>query len=143
MARRLRIVEEGLPGWHPLVSPDVTAGTLRFSKGAWLFAPDGVDVLLKVDPQPPPSSDGFFSRAVKASLSVHGELVAGAHTGWSISPRTGVPQLLVGTVRAVSDDEVVVDAGVVFIVREARGAVVGDTVTIAVDNVRGVGCALR
>ena len=121
---------------------DVVAGTLRWSKGAWLLAPTGVDVLLRVEPVPAPSTEGFFSRAIKARLVVHGDVGSTARAGDPIRPRTGVPDVLVGTVRTVGDGFVVVDAGVAFVVRGAVGVEVGAVVTIDVDDDRGIVCEL-
>ncbi len=127
------------------VNADV-AGTLRLSKGAWLFAPDGVDVLLRVDPVPAPASEGFLSQSVRARLVVQGHVVTDVNGGDAIRPRTGVPSLLLGTVLGVLDDALVVDTGVVFMVRGAGPGIVGATVAVAVDDAvdaHGIRCELR
>jgi hypothetical protein len=120
-------------------------GTLRLSKGVWLFRPDAVDVLLRVEPTPPPSTEGFLSRPVEAILSVRGEATV-TDGAARIEPRTGVPQRVVGRVLAVADDSLVVDAGIPLVVVVAGGggarATVGDVVEVDVDVDAGVGCAL-
>lgn len=122
---------------------DVTPGSLRLSKGVWLFAPDGVDVLLRVQPSPAPAVEGFLSQAVKGRLLVHGHLVDDAAAGDPVRPRTGVPALLVGTVRAATDDAIVLHAGVAFVVQGAGAAAAGSAVAVAVDVDRGVALELR
>jgi len=125
------------------VSDARCSGTLRLSKGAWLFRPDAVDVLLRVEPTPPPSPEGFLSRPVEAILSVRGEATV-ADGAPRIEPRTGVPQRVTGRVLAVADDSLVVDAGIPLVVVVGVGAraTVGDVVGIDVDVDAGVGCAL-
>jgi len=122
------------------VSDARCSGTLRLSKGVWLFRPDAVDVLLRVEPTPPPSPAGFLSRPVEATLSVRGRAIVGDGVP-RIEPRTGVPERVAGRVIAVADDSVVVDAGVPLVVMGATAAV-GDEVLVAVDVDAGVGCAL-
>jgi len=127
------------------VNADVK-GTLRLSKGAWLFAPDGVDVLLRVDPVPAPATDGFLSQSARVRLVVHGHVVTDVSGGDAIRPRTGVPSLLLGTVLGVLDGALVVDTGVAFMVRGAGASIVGATVAVAVDDAtdaRGIRCELR
>ena len=122
------------------------AGTLRLSKGAWLFAPDGVDVLLRVDPVPAPATEGFLSQAIRARLVVQGHVVTDVNGGDAIRPRTGVPSLLLGTVLGELDDALLVDTGVVFMVRGAGPGIVGATVAVAVDDAvdaHGIRCELR
>ena len=121
------------------------SGTLRLSKGVWLFRPDAVDVLLRVEPTPPPSPEGFLSRPVEVSLSVRGEAVV-ADGAPRIEPRTGIPQRVTGRVLAVADDRLVVDAGIPLVIVVVAGggarATVGDVVDVNVDVDAGVGCAL-
>lgn len=116
-------------------------GTLRLSKGAWLFRPDAVDVLLRVTPSPEPAPEGFLSRPVEATLSVTGHARPGDGAP-AIEPRTGVPERLVGRIVDVAADAIVVDAGVPVVVMGAGGGAVGDSVVVAVDVDAGVGCVL-
>jgi len=122
------------------MSDVVCPGTLRLSKGAWLFRPDAVDVLLRVSPTPEPSMEGFFSRPVRARLSVTGH-AHGTDGAPVIEPRTGVPDRIGGRVVDVADDQIVIDAGVPFLVSGVAAAV-GDSVTVSVDVDAGVGCAI-
>lgn len=118
----------------------ITPGTLRLSKGTWLFAPDGVDLLLRVVPRPEPSPEGFFSRPVQARL----ELRARAHRAGgtlAIEPRTGVPERVVGRVAVAGGASFVLDAGIAFVVHGV-GAVAGDVVEVDVDTNAGVACVL-
>lgn len=115
-------------------------GTLRLSKGAWLFRPDDVDVLLRVAPSPEPSPAGFLSRPVEATLSVTGRAKPSAGAP-GIEPRTGVPERLVGRVVDVAADAIVIDAGVPMVVVGGTGAV-GETVVVDVDVAAGVACVL-
>jgi hypothetical protein len=120
-----------------------TAGALRLSKGAWLFAPDGVDVLLHVTPQPPPSTDGFLSRTVQARLQLRAKALRPAKPDAAsvIQPRTGVPAVVVGRVVDVDGAGCVVDAGVAFVVVGVVAAV-GSVVEVDVDVDAGVVCGL-
>jgi hypothetical protein len=115
-------------------------GTLRLSKGAWLFRPDDVDLLLRVTPSPEPSPAGFLSRPVEATLSVTGRARAGSGAP-GMEPRTGVPERVIGRVVDVAADAIVVDAGVPVVVMGTTGAI-GETVVVDVDVDAGVGCVL-
>ena len=118
-----------------------TPGALRLSKGTWLFAPDGVDVLLRVDPRPAPSMEGFFSQPVRARLEVQARSSSAGGAAPVIEPRTGVPDRIAGRVVAIEGGAVIIDAGIPFAVGGVVAAV-GDGVDVVVDIDAGVTCVL-
>ena len=87
-----------------------------------------------------------MSQAIRARLVVQGHVVTDVNGGDAIRPRTGVPSLLLGTVLGELDDALLVDTGVVFMVRGAGPGIVGATVAVAVDDAvdaHGILCELR
>lgn len=125
-------------------APGVVVGLLREAKGAWVFRPDGVDVLLRVTPLPPPAA-GTMQLHIEARLLVLAAAVrrAPSSSSSSLSPRTGVPTRLVGSVVGGGGETLIVDAGVVVCVDGVRGAFApGDVVDVDVDVDAGVRCAV-
>lgn len=119
----------------------VTPGALRLSKGVWLFAPDALDVLLRVEPRPSPSPEGFFSRPVVARLEVKARASRAGSGPAGLEPRTGVPDRVRGHVVDVGAGFFVVDAGIPIVVAGVA-AQVGDVIEIDVDIDAGVGCVI-
>ena len=123
---------------------DRVDGQLRLSKGAWLFRPAALDVLLRVEPAPAPAREGFLARDVRARLAVSPTAVRRAPAPVSIAPRTGVPEEIAGVVCAREGDDLVVDAGIRVVVRGAArdGPAIGEPVVVDVDTAHGVRCVL-
>jgi len=116
-------------------------GALRFSKGAWLFRPDALDVLWRVTPLPQPETTAP-STSIRARLVVLAARVRrSASTTAAATPRTGVPERLVGAVVGGGGSTLVVDVGVPVVVDGVAGAfVVGAVVEVDVDDDTGLRC---
>lgn len=122
---------------------DIVPGQLRWSKGAWLFRPEALDVLLRVQPTPAPDAEGFLSRDVRARLQVTARAIHRGKAPALVEPRTGIPAEISGVVLAHAGEALLVDAGVpILVLGDGRGTVVGDAVSIEVDVDAGVRCLL-
>jgi hypothetical protein len=109
-------------------------GSLRASKGAWLFRPDALDVLWRVTPLPPQST-AAPSTLIRARLVLLAARVRrSASTTTEAIPRTGMPEHLRGPVVAGGGGTLVVDVGIPLVVDGVQGAfLVGDVVDVDVD----------
>jgi hypothetical protein len=123
------------------IAEALVPGALRSSKGAWLFRPDALDVLWRVTPLPLPETTAL-STSIRARLVVLAARVwRSSSTTAAATPRTGVPERLVGTVVGGGGSTLVVDVGVPVVVDGVPGAFsLGDVVEVDVDDDAGVRC---